>query len=128
MKLSERFSSLSRVMAMRFVDQQERFIDYRLNLLGIRVWPHCCQLVSRSGNEWITLGPKWDMPVEVPRWSGDLKDAATDTLRMTAYQYDVERPGSDLVEVLGGMKSFCAALRERPRTGAASHLTMPVQV
>jgi hypothetical protein len=127
MRWFQRFSNLNKVMAMRFVDQHERFIDYRLNLLGIRVWPQCCQLVSRNGNEWIALGPRLDLPIDVPRRREELKDAAGDTLRMTAYQYDAERPGSDLLEVLRRAKSFNAALREMPGVQTVKHLMAPVQ-
>ena len=64
--------------------------DYRLNLLGVRVWEHSCQLIARSGQEWSTLGARWELPVHIPRSAEELKAAALDTLRMTAYQYDAE--------------------------------------
>ena len=40
----------------------------------------------------------------------ELKTASADTLRLTAYQYNAERPGSDLTEVLGKSKDFESAL------------------
>jgi len=98
------------MMAMRVVDRAARLIDYRLNILGIRVWEDTCHLISKSGQEWSPLGPRWDLPVQVPRNDDELKAAAADTLRLTAYQYHRERPGSDLVEVLSKSKSFAAAL------------------
>lgn len=93
-------------------------IDYRLNILGIRVWERSCQLIAKSGEEWTTLGPRWDLPVYVPVDAKELKRAALDTLRMTAYQYNVERPGSDLVAVLSRGKDFSAALMDAAGAGA----------
>jgi hypothetical protein len=97
-------------MGMKVVDRAARLIDYRLNILGIRVWPDACQLIARSGAEWSPLGPRWDLPVQVPRNAEELKAAAADTLRLTAYQYNAEQPGSDLVAVLGQGRNFESAL------------------
>jgi len=97
---------------MRVVDRAARLIDYRLNILGIRVWEDACQLISRSAQEWSALGPRWDLPVHVPRNADELKAAAADTLRLTAYQYNSERPGSDLAEVLSKTKNFDSALMD----------------
>ena len=86
-------------------------IDYRLNILGIRVWENGCQLISKDANgSWSTLGPRWDLPVQVPQNTEELKAAVADTLRLTAYQYVTERPGSDLVEVLRRAVDFQTAL------------------
>lgn len=85
-------------------------ISYRLNLLGIRVYPTWCQLVARSGDQWMPIGPPRELPVEVPSDAGDI---GSDTLLATAYQYDAERPGSDLREVLAQRKRFDQALADR---------------
>src|SRR5208283_4657067 len=88
------------------------FIDYRLNILGIRVWERSCQLIARMGKDWGTIGPRWDLPVHVPRDAEELKTAAAEPLRLTAYQYCVECPGSDLAEVLSEAKDFAVALED----------------
>lgn len=106
-------------MAMRVVDRAARQIDYRLNILGIRVWENACQLISRSGLEWGTMGPPRDLPVHVPQNAAELQAAAADTVRLTAYQYNAERPGSDLVEVLRKSKDFAWALMDGADTVAA---------
>jgi hypothetical protein len=36
---------------MKVADAVARTIDYRLNILGIRVWENSCQLVARSSGE-----------------------------------------------------------------------------
>jgi hypothetical protein len=108
------------IMGMRVVDRVGRVIDYRLNILGIRVWENACQLIARSGGEWSALGPRWDLPVHVPRNADELKDAVADTLRLTAYQYNAERPGSDLVEVLSKARNFESALLDGADAVAAA--------
>lgn len=65
------------------------------------------------------MGPRWDLPLHVPANTEELKAASADTLRLTAYQYNAERPGSDLIEVLSGKKSFSAALKEGPAAAVA---------
>ena len=103
---------------MRVADALASFIDYRLNILGVRVWENSCQLIAKGSNGWDTFGPRWDLPVHVPRIPPELKQAASDTLRMTAYQYQMERPGSDIAEVLSRQKDFNAALRSGPHAAA----------
>jgi len=100
------------IVAVKAKDLAARAIDYRLNILGVRVWEHSCQLIARSGQEWSTIGPRWDLPVHVPKDAEQLKLAAAEPLRLTAYQYCAERPGSDLAEVLGETKNFAAALED----------------
>lgn len=96
--------------AMKVVNRRERWIGFRLNILGIRVWADGCQLVAKSGDQWVTLGQRRELPVEVPRTAEDLTEAASDPLRFTAYQYVSEHPGTDLAEVLGRQKDFDFAL------------------
>lgn len=101
---------------MRVANRSERWIGYRLNQLGIRVWQNACQLVARNGNEWITLGPPRTLPIQVPRSAEELKAAGSDPLRLTAYQYLTELPGSDLEELLATRKDFDTAMRDEDAT------------
>jgi hypothetical protein len=66
-----------------------------------------------------TIGPRWDLPVRVPQDLEELKAAAADTVRLTAYQYHTERPGSDLTEVLCGTRDFDSALNDAADAVAA---------
>ena len=50
----------------------------------------------------------------------ELKLAVADTLRLTAFQYNAEQPGSDLVEVLNQSRTFEAALRDGTTAVAAA--------
>jgi hypothetical protein len=43
--------------------------------------------------------PRWDLLMRVPKDAEEVKTAAAETLRLTAYQYCAECPGSDLAEV-----------------------------
>jgi hypothetical protein len=105
---------------MRVVNRDAGMIDYRLNLLGVRVWKNAAQLIAKwHENEWATIGPRQELPVKFPVAPPDLKDAAGDTLRLTAYQFDMECPGTDLRAVLALEKDFEAALE----VGMATDLT-----
>jgi hypothetical protein len=72
----------------RFADPDANHIDYCLNILGVRVWRDVCQLIAKSDGQWTFIGPKWDLPIEIPTDEQSLKDAGTDTLRLTAWQYE----------------------------------------
>jgi hypothetical protein len=50
----------------RHADHTNNHIDYCLNILGIRVWKESCQLIAKSNGDWTFIGPKWDLPVEIP--------------------------------------------------------------
>jgi hypothetical protein len=100
-----------------FINRDEGWIGYRLNILGIRVWPDKCQLVAKSGTEWVTLGPPRPLPVQVPRNAEELARAAYDPLLLTAYQYIAGTPDSDLAEMLAQRKGFATALASAPATG-----------
>ena len=101
-----------KIVAVRVASPDGCFIDYRLNILGIRVWEDSCQLISRSGAEWITLGPRLDLPVHVPQNAKEPQAAAAEPLRLTAYQYCAESPGSDLGGILNKTEDFSAALHD----------------
>lgn len=105
---------------MRAANPGGLFIDYRLNILGIRVCEDSCQLIARSGAEWTTMGPRWNLPVHVPRNIEELQAAAAEPLRLTAYQYCAESPGSDLVGMLNKTGDFSAALRAPAEPGNGS--------
>ena len=91
---------------MRVTNKDQQCIGYRLNLLGVRAYRDHCQLVARVGEEWVPIGSPRSLPVEVPE---DIAIAGDDALVITAYQYDQERPGSDLKDVLARRKGFDAA-------------------
>ena len=97
---------------MRVVDASG-YIDYRLNLLGLRVTQTECQLIARGDGHWEPMGPKWTLPVEFPSGPETVKTASTDTVRLTAWQYDREYPASDLRRVLAQTTTFEAALNIR---------------
>ena len=105
---------------MKIVNREARTIDYRMNLLGIRVSKDAAQLIAKwRGDEWTTISQQRELPIRFPLTPSDLKDVAGDTLRLTAYQYDAERPGSDLRVVLALEKEFEAAVE----VGMAAGLT-----
>jgi hypothetical protein len=89
------------------------FIDYYLNLLGVRVWKDACQLISRSGPGWSPLGGQRPLPVRIPLTPAETTEDWVDELRMTAYQYQIENPDSDLAEVLSQTRDFFIALKNR---------------
>ncbi|HLH29781.1 MAG TPA: hypothetical protein VKY31_01170 [Terriglobia bacterium] len=95
---------------MKVVNREERWIGFRLHILGIRVWGDACQLIARNGDQWVTLGARRHLPVEVPRTAEELRDAAGDPLRLTAYQYVCEQQGTDLVELLTKQKTLDSAM------------------
>jgi len=100
------------LVAERVANITARFIDYRLNQLGVRVWPDACQLVSKSAGEWQVMGPVIPLPVSVPRNLEELMGAWADPIRVTAYQYLKECPETDIAEVLLRQKPFETALQE----------------
>ena len=64
---------------LRNADLSAKHIDYCLNILGIRVWKNACQLVART--EVIYL--------EIPTDEKSLNGAASDTLRLPAWHYEM---------------------------------------
>jgi len=75
-------------------------VDYRMNLLGIRVSNGSAQAIAKDRGDWTTLGPVHYLPIQVPSNTVELKAASNDTLLLTAYQYQAEHPDSDLRKVL----------------------------
>lgn len=99
-------------MGTRLVDQAGRFIDYRLNILGVRVWENECGLIARRSNTWFPIGQNAKLPIAIPRNMDELKKRLDDEICVTACQFYIESPQSDIVEVLGKRKDFSAALGE----------------
>jgi hypothetical protein len=93
---------------MRVVNTGKHYIGYRLNILGVRVYRDYCQLVARVADDWVTIGSPRNLPVMVP---ADPREAGSDPLLLTAFQYEQEKPGSDLIDVLAERKDFDSALK-----------------
>ena len=103
---------------MRVPNPDEKCIGYRLNILGVRVWKDHCQLVARdSRGAWTPFGPPRPLPVKIPE---DPSRVGSDALLITALQYEAERPGSDIRDVLAQKKDFEAALYESGNDSDAS--------
>jgi hypothetical protein len=81
---------------MRVVIAEEGCVDYRLHILGIRIWREYAQLIARDGEPWKPIGPEYLLPISLPDKPDELKGSPSDVLRLTAWQYDQEHPGSDL--------------------------------
>ena len=105
---------------MRIEMPQLGAIDYRMNLLGIRARKNTAQLIARFGKGWTTLGTSQELPLSTPRTPSELRAAASNTLLLTAYQYDSEHPGTDLREVLSQTKAVTAGLEIPMTAGGAS--------
>ena len=95
---------------LRIIDREAQQIDYRLNILGVRVWRSACQLIARTEGRWTSIGPKHSLPIDIPHDESSLREAGSDTLRLTAWQYEQEHPGTDIRAVLSGEKNFDIAL------------------
>jgi len=93
-------------------------VDYRMNLLGIRVSNGAAQLIAKDRGGWTTLGPVHYLPLQVPSNTVELKAASNDTLLLTAYQYHAEHPDSDLRAVLAQQVGDSPA--EKPMTARSA--------
>jgi len=93
-------------VAERVVDTESNSIDYRLNQLGIRLWQHYCQLISKHKGAWVTIGPIVELPVNTPKETDELLSAWSDPIKMTAFQFMQEHPESDLSDLLLRKKAF----------------------
>ena len=100
---------------MRVANKLEQCIGYRLNVIGVRVYREYCQLVGRVDGDWTTMGPPRELPVTLP---DDPAEIAADALLATVSQYERERPGTDLLDVLSRRKDFDVALNEMHRGGS----------
>lgn len=108
---------------MRVPDRVGKCIGYRLNILGVRVWKDYCRLVAKdTTGKWTPLGPPRSLPIDIPN---DPSSIASDALLLTAYQYEVERPGSDLRDILAQTKDFDFALSEEPSTAISKAAHKP---
>ncbi len=95
---------------MKVANAEAGSLDYRLNILGIRVTATGCQLIAKTSDEWGPIGQHQALPVQVPRNAEEFKEAADSPLKLTAYQFNAENPGSDIAEVLDQSKDFAAAM------------------
>jgi hypothetical protein len=98
----------------KIVDAESRRIDYRLNILGVRVWENSCRLIAKTEKGWIPVGGPHEFPLKVPEDSADLQSREQSPLTMTLFQYKEEFPYSDMPEVLSREKAFDAAIRDLP--------------
>lgn len=104
---------------MRVPNREARCIGYRLNILGVRVWKdRCCLVAKNRHGEWEPFGPPRALPLMIPT---DPTLIGSDSLLLTAHQYHLERPGSDLLPLLAQTKDFDVALSEDNHS-SASHL------
>lgn len=95
---------------MKVANAEAGFLDYRLNIIGIRVTAKTCQLISKSSDEWSPIGQPYDLPVHIPRSADELAEAADSPLKLTAFQFSAENAGSDISEVLDQTKDLAAAI------------------
>ena len=99
---------------MRIVNRTNASIDYRLRRRneGLRVWKDRCQIIAPFGSEWTAVGPQLELPLEVPTSVDDLRaDDTHKAIRVAAFFYELQQPGSDLFAVLTKEKTFESALR-----------------
>ena len=89
-------------------------VDYRLNLLGIRIWDgHCC-LIAKGQDGWRPIGPVHILPIHMPT-RHELRNSSAGVLRVTAHQYQAEHPDSNLAQRL-----LTSQPEERELTGGKS--------
>ena len=80
LRLQVRRPRLETNPTMKVVDVIARSADYRLNLLGVRVWEDSCQLIAKGEGSWSTLGARRLLPLEVPTTVDQLKGIGDDPL------------------------------------------------
>lgn len=85
-----------------FPDRPQDYVDYTLNILGIRVWKDRCQLIGRNGNKWLPLGAAKSLPL-----------APADEIFVTARRFKANHPESDILEVLSAKAPPAGAVRRR---------------
>ena len=47
------------------MNKQKAYIAYTLNILGIRVFNGWCQLIARHGEEWVEIGVRRMLPIDL---------------------------------------------------------------
>ena len=79
----------------------------------MRVWKDRCQLIAKLGKEWAEVGPQLELPLEIPSSVEDFQtsDETASVVRVAAFRYELEQPGTDLFEVLSKEKKFEKALQ-----------------
>lgn len=112
-------------MGQRIIDTGAFWMDFHLNQLGLRVWEHSCQLISKHRDTWVTLGPAVALPVLTPRNHEELMAAWADPIKLTAYQIMQDNPGADLADLLMKKKSFRDVMESRNILPAGKQETVP---
>jgi hypothetical protein len=101
---------------VRVVNRTEQCVGYRLNLIGVRVYRDHCRLVARIDGQWVPIGAPRPLPLTI---APDPEQTRGDALLATVAQYEKERPGSDLREVLSQTKSLDDVLEQESQTNTA---------
>jgi hypothetical protein len=100
---------------MRVVNRTNATIDYRLlrRNEGLRVWKDRCQIIAPLGTDWTAVGPQLELPLEVPTSVEDFRNPedSRNVVRVAAFFYELQQPGSDLFAVLMKEKTFETALQ-----------------
>jgi hypothetical protein len=100
---------------MRIVNRSNATIDYRIHRRneGLRVWKDRCQVIAPLRGEWTAVGPQFELPLEVPSSVEDFRTAedTRNAVRVAAFFYELQQPGSDLLAVLMREKTFEGALQ-----------------
>jgi hypothetical protein len=100
---------------MRIVNRTNATVDYRLRRRneGLRVWKDRCQIISPLGSDWTEVGPQLELPLEVPSFVEDFRNGADtrNVIRVAAFFYEFQQPGSDLFAVLMKEKPFESAFQ-----------------
>lgn len=84
----------------RVVDRNAKHVEYYFGVLGIRVSESACRLIAKVDNGWQELGPDRRLPILVPSTRTELLAARDDLVALMAWQYEHERPWTDLRETL----------------------------
>ena len=92
---------------MRSVNKQKAYIAYTLNILGIRVFNGWCQLIARHGEEWVEIGVRRMLPIDL---SEGVHGTSSDPVVLTILQYHSACPHDGLMDLVQGKKSFSEAL------------------
>jgi hypothetical protein len=88
---------------MRSVNKQKGYVAYTLNILGIKVFSDWCQLIARHGNDWVEIGVRRMLPLDL---SEATKDGSTDPVVLTIMQYHSVCPHDGLMDVVQGKKNI----------------------
>jgi hypothetical protein len=94
-------------LMMRSVNKQKGYIAYTLNILGIKVFSGWCQLIARHGEDWVEIGVRRMLPLDL---SEATESDSSDPVVLTIMQYHSACPHDGLMDVVQGKKNFSEAL------------------